>query len=173
MFCNITAQRIEKRCYAFYLARVQTCMATNQGVGGCEYFLQEVESSSAFCDKICTCFAFTGPRQTWFAASDLTPLYGVTPAQFNPIRSQYSDNLQQPDLLQDRYDYGVIKCATWIFNSFCSNVEKQVVRFFFCSFYRSLNIYKKIYAVQEGFCLSRGRIFLVAARGSEVRTKLD
>ena len=37
-----------------------------------------------------------GPWQTCFA----TPVYGVTPALFHPIRSQYSRNLQQPDLLQ-------------------------------------------------------------------------
>ena len=38
---------------------------------------------------------FTGPRQTCFAASNVTPLYGVTPAQSYPIRSQYLFNLQQ------------------------------------------------------------------------------
>jgi len=47
---------------------------------------------------------FTGLRRTCFAASDVTSLNGVTPAQLYPIRSQYSGNLQQPDLLQDRFD---------------------------------------------------------------------
>ena len=36
----------------------------------------------------------TDPRQTCFAASDVTPVYGVTPALFYPIRSQYLRNLQ-------------------------------------------------------------------------------
>ena len=33
-------------------------------------------------------------------ASDVTPMYGVTSTLFYPIRSQYSHNLQQPDLKQ-------------------------------------------------------------------------
>ena len=52
-----------------------------------------------------------GVLRTCFAASDVTPLNGVTPAQLYPIRSQYSGNLQQPDLLQDRFDYVVIACS--------------------------------------------------------------
>ena len=46
---------------------------------------------------------FTGPRQTCIVASDVDPSYGVTPAKFYPIRSQYSHNLQLADLWQDRF----------------------------------------------------------------------
>ena len=51
---------------------------------------------------------FTGPRQTFLflATSDVTPVYGETAALFYPIRSQYSRNLQQPGLLQDRFEGG-------------------------------------------------------------------
>ena len=35
-----------------------------------------------------------------------SPAYGVTTAKFYPIKSQYSCNLQQPDLLQNRFDVG-------------------------------------------------------------------
>ena len=45
---------------------------------------------------------FTDPRQTCIVASDVDPSYGVTPAKFYPIRSQYSHNLQLADLRQDR-----------------------------------------------------------------------
>jgi len=62
-------------------ARVQTCLATNQVVvAGCEKLLQKVESSSTFSTKSAHVAHFTGPRQTRFAASDVTPVYGTTPA---------------------------------------------------------------------------------------------
>ena len=57
-------------------------------------------------------------------------MYGITPALFYPIRSQYSRNLQQADLLLDRFERGSVKRATLLFNSFCSNVGKQVARYF-------------------------------------------
>ena len=54
----------------------QICLATNQFVAGCGKLLPKVESCSTFCKKICTtCARFTGPRQTCFAASDVTSTY--------------------------------------------------------------------------------------------------
>ena len=50
----------------------QTCLATIQVVVGCEKFLQNVESGSTFWNKISTGSAFTGTRQTCFAARDVT-----------------------------------------------------------------------------------------------------
>jgi len=38
-------------------------------------------------------------------------------------------NLQQPDLLQDRFDSWVVKCATSLFNFLFNNVAKQVAHF--------------------------------------------
>ena len=73
--------------------------ATFKPVAGYEKLLQKVGSGSTFCHKICTCARFTGPRQTCFAAGYVTPAYGVTRAQFYPIRSQYSRNMQQPLLV--------------------------------------------------------------------------
>ena len=65
----------------FTTSRIQTCLATNQVAAGCEHLLQKVESSSTFCDKICTCCAFYLPKSNFFCtASDVTPVYGVTPA---------------------------------------------------------------------------------------------
>ena len=59
----------------------QNCLTTNQVVAGYEKLLQKVESSSNFGNKICTWYVtrFTGPRQTCFPASDVNPVYGVTP----------------------------------------------------------------------------------------------
>ena len=36
---------------ARFTTHVQTCLATNQVVAGCENLLQKVESSSTFCNK--------------------------------------------------------------------------------------------------------------------------
>ena len=49
-----------------------------------------------------TCCAFYCPKATVFAASDVTTVYGVVPSLL--IRSQYSSNLQQPNLFQDRFE---------------------------------------------------------------------
>lgn len=57
----------------------------------------KLESRSSFCKKSLHVLRFTGPLQTCFAVSD-SPMYGVTPTQFHPIRGHYSRKLQQPDL---------------------------------------------------------------------------
>ena len=70
LFCSIASKRVKKRCCAFYYPH-----AANQVVAGCEKLLQKVESSSTFCNKTCTCCVFYRPD--CFAASDVTPVYGV------------------------------------------------------------------------------------------------
>ena len=49
-------------------------------------------------------------------------------------------NQQQPDLLQERFDLWVVKCATSPFNSLCSNIAKQVANHC-CLFYQTLRSY--------------------------------
>lgn len=62
--------------------------------------LQEVKRLVLlFATKFVDVVRFTGPLQTCFAANDVAPLYGLTPANFYPIRSLYPRNSQQPDLL--------------------------------------------------------------------------
>ena len=56
-------------------------------------------------------------------------------------------NLQQPDLLQDRFDSFLLKCAISLFNSFYSNVVNQVARFCW-PFYRPLNKTKLQFAAK-------------------------
>ena len=51
-------------------------------------------------------------------------------------------NLQQPDLLQDRFDSRVVKRATSLFSPYSSNVAKQDARFCF-PFYPIIVSYKK------------------------------
>ena len=78
-----------------FTTQIQTCLATNKVVAVCENLLQKVEGSSTFATKLVYVARFTGPGQTCFAASDVTPMYGVTPAFLYPIRSQYLRNLQK------------------------------------------------------------------------------
>ena len=63
----------------------QTCLATNQVVAGFKQLLQKVESNST--TKFVQVARFIGPRQTCFAASDVTPMYGVTPASHVSINT--------------------------------------------------------------------------------------
>ena len=74
-------------------------------------------------NKICTSCDFYRTKETCFTKSEVTPVYGVIPALFYPIRRRFSHNLSQLDLLQG--------------SSFCRNVSKQVARFrrpFYSSF---------------------------------------
>ena len=81
-----------------------TCLTRNQVVAGCEKLLRKVESSFTFWDnRISTCCVFYRPKVNLFTTSDVPFVNGVTPAQFYPIRSQYSRSLQQPNFLQDRF----------------------------------------------------------------------
>ena len=43
-------------------SHIQTCFATNHDVAGCERLFKKVESSSTFCNKIITCYAFYRPK---------------------------------------------------------------------------------------------------------------
>ena len=75
--CNIAATLLQNELKSS-VARFTThqsnlsCNKINKVVAGCEKLLQKVQSRSTFCNKICTCCAFTGPRQTCFLASDVT-----------------------------------------------------------------------------------------------------
>ena len=51
---------------ASFTTHVQTCLATNQVVAGCEKLLQKVEST--FCNKICPCCAFYRPNANLFCS---------------------------------------------------------------------------------------------------------
>ena len=70
----------------------KTCLVINQVVAGA--------SREWFCfmqENLFNC-AFQQPKANLFcAASDVTPVFGVIPIQFYPVRCQYSRNLQQLD----------------------------------------------------------------------------
>ena len=54
----------------------QICLATISACCRMRKVVAEVDSCSTFCKKISTsCTRFTGPRQTCFVASDVTPTY--------------------------------------------------------------------------------------------------
>ena len=100
-------QREENDVAPHFNTHVQICLATNQAVAGCEKFLQKVESSSTFCNKMFTRCAFYPPEANLFCSKWRKSRPGVIAAYFYPIRSEYSRNLQQPDLfMQDRFERG-------------------------------------------------------------------
>ena len=63
---------------------------------------------------------------TRFPASEVTPVYGVTPALFYPIRSQYLCNLLKPIFVARQVWMRVVKRAS-PFNSFCSKWSNSCV----------------------------------------------
>ena len=94
--------------------------------------MQKVESSSTFWNKICTWCAFYQPKANLFCSkwqSDVTSLYGVTPAYVYAIRSQYSRKLQQALFVARRVWLWVVKRVTSLFNTFGSNGHIFVARF--------------------------------------------
>ena len=100
--------------------------------------LQKVPSSIFYSLKQNLYVRFPGRKVNLFC--DVTPVFGVNPALFCPIGSQYPHavhNIQKPDLLQDRFESWVVKCTTSLkFRSFRNNVGKQLTRCC-CPFYRS------------------------------------
>ena len=60
-------------------------------IAGCEKLLYKVESSSTFCNKICTNCAFYRTKETCFTASDVTPVYGVISALLGTLRNHDDD----------------------------------------------------------------------------------
>jgi len=115
----------------------QTCLATNQVVARCEKLLQKVESSSTFWNKICTCCAFYRPKANLFCNKWRNPpCIARLPRNF--IQWNVSIHATCNNLVCCKTGLNVLlKRATFLFNSFCSNVAKQVARFC-CPFYRSL-----------------------------------
>ena len=68
LFCIIAAKRVESNGARFTI-RVQTCLATNRVVEGCEKLLEKVDSSSTFCNKLCTCCVFYRPKANLFCSN--------------------------------------------------------------------------------------------------------
>ena len=109
LVCNIAAKRVEKGA-AFHLGK-----KTRNSVGAkVEELRHLLQNKFALADiKRTTC--------TDFVTKSSTSLYF----------------LQQLSItFQDKFDAWVVKRATSLLNSFCSNIAKQVTCFF-CSFYRT------------------------------------
>ena len=59
--------RVDKRCWEFYHPRIESVLQHyTQVVAGCENSLQKVESSFAFCNKICSCCALYWSKANLF-----------------------------------------------------------------------------------------------------------
>ena len=77
LFCNIAAERVKKRCCVCYHPPVLQQMGLLQVV---KSYCKKERVLVLFTTISVHVACFTGPRQTCFKESDLTPVYGVTPA---------------------------------------------------------------------------------------------
>ena len=131
LLCNIAAKRVEKRCCAFYHPRIKPVLQ--------QIRLLQVELTLTF-DWI----KFRGShpihrRVTSLVAKQvcLGPLKRATCTDFVTKSRTSLYFLQQLSItFHDGFDAWVVKRATPLLNSFCSNIAKQVTCFF-CSFYRT------------------------------------
>ena len=131
LLCKIAAKRVEKWCRAFYHPRITPVLQ--------QIKLLQVELILTF-DWI----KFRGSqaihgRVTSLVAKQvcLRPLKRATCTDFvTKSRTNLYFLQQLSTTFQDRFDAWVVKRATSLLNSFCSNIVKQV-SCFFCSFYRT------------------------------------
>ena len=128
--CNL------KSVVARFTIHVQTYLATNHVVSGWKTLLQKVESSSTFCNKICTCCASYRPKANLFCNKWRISRVG---SDSHVILSNQKSVFKQPAatwFVARQVWTWVVKRATSLLNSSCSNVSKQNA-LFCCTFYRS------------------------------------
>ena len=97
-----------------------------------------------FATKLVLVARFTSPLQTCFAASDVTPVYGVNSRVILSNQKLVFTQLAATFICcKTSLNVGIVKHSTSLFNSFCSNVAKQVARFY-CLCYRTFSVTKVI-----------------------------
>ena len=118
-----------KAMYARFTTHVQTSLATNQIVAGCENLLQKVESSSTFCNKLCKCCAFYGLKANLFCSNwRNSSVWRDSRVILSNQKSVFTELAATFFFLRQVWTW-VVKRATSLFNLFCSNVAKQVALF--------------------------------------------
>lgn len=113
LVCNIAAERVELISdVGSFTTHGSNLSYNTQVVAGSENLLQKVESSFAFCNKICSCCALYWSKANlfcnWWRNSCVWRHFCVilfSQKQWAPVRSQYSRNLNCNTLikLQDRF----------------------------------------------------------------------
>ena len=134
LFCDISAKRVEQRFCLFYHPS-SNLYCNKSGCYRLRKVVPEGREQFYFCNKISTCCAFTDPRQTCFAASDVTPVYGVTPAKF--IQSEVSIQRTFNKLICckiDRFERGWKNAQRYFLST--ALILQQ-----YCSFYRRFTIH--------------------------------
>ena len=118
----------------WYTTHIQTCLATNQLVAGCTNLLQKVESSSFFCDKICTCCVFYQPKANLFCCKwRNSHVWHDSRVILSNQKLEFTQLATTLFVARQVWTW-VVKHATLLFNMLCSNVAKQVACFC-CPFY--------------------------------------
>ena len=128
---KLVTGRTSCRTTARFTTRVQPCLATN--IGCCKSRLYEYWILIGW--NYAGVTPYTGATSLAVKQVRIGSVKHAARANFFAERrttvilfASAFRNLQQPGLLQDRFEW-VVKRATLLFNSFCSNVAKQVARF--------------------------------------------
>ena len=93
-FSNIASKRVSQVRFAFYHTRIKPVLHQIRLLHVAKSCCRKLRVVILFATNCVHVARFTGPRQTCFAKSDVTPVHGATPAYVYPIRSQNSRNLQ-------------------------------------------------------------------------------
>ena len=126
--------RVEQRFCAFYHPN-SNLSCNKSGCCTLRKVVAERREQFYFCNQIITCCAFTDPRQTCFAASDVTPVYGVTAAIF--IQSEVCIQRSFNNLICcniDRFERGWKNARRYFFST-------ELILQQYCSFYRRFTIH--------------------------------
>ena len=94
LFTNIASKRVSQVRFAFYHTRIKPVLQQIRLLHVAKSCCRKLRVVILFATNCVHVARFTGPRQTCFAKSDVTPVHGATPAYVYPIRSQNSRNLQ-------------------------------------------------------------------------------
>ena len=132
LFCNIATKRVEYRCCAFYQPRSNLSYNKLRS-------LQVAWTLSSDWMKLCESHAIRGV--TSLAAKTGLPWAGGTRNMYRFWCKKECSLLSAATWLvaSSQVESCVVKPATSLLNSSCSNVSKQVARFC-CSFYRTFKL---------------------------------
>ena len=126
--------KTSRKVMCWYTTHIQTYLATNQLIAGCTNLLQKVESSSFFCNKICTCCVFYQPKANLFCCKWCNShVWHDSRVILSNQKFEFTQLATTLFVTRQVWTW-VVKHATLLFNMFCSNVAKQVACFC-CPFY--------------------------------------
>lgn len=79
LFSNIASKRVSQVCFAFYHTRIKPVLHQIRLLHVAKSCCRKLRVVILFATNCVHVARFTGPRQTCFAISDVTPVHGATP----------------------------------------------------------------------------------------------